>query len=132
MNIKRFLLAAVSLFIFIYVYEYAVHVHLLTGLYLQTPNIWRADLASYAPFNYVIMALLAIWNSFIFTRFYPSGGVKNGLLFGFYVGILAAIQAAGAYYYLPITFSLTLAWFIAMFIECLIGGALIGLVYKRA
>ena len=78
-----------------------------------------------------VMILLSIWISFIFTRFFREGGWKNGLSFGFYLGILAGIQAAGAYYYLPISIALAISWFIANLVESLIGGFIIGLIYRN-
>ena len=132
MNIKRFFTAAIALFAFIFVYESLIHGHLLLSLYSQTPNAWRdfADIKSLVPYNIGIMLLLAFWITFIFTRFFNTGGWKNGVKFGFYLGVLSGIQAAGAYYYLPITFTLTIAWFIFGVIESTLGGLLIGMIYK--
>lgn len=132
MNIKRFFSASLILFVFIFAYESFVHGHLLYALYSQTPNTWRpfAEIKSLVPYNMGIMIALAFWITFIFTRFFKTGGWKNGLLFGFYVGVLSGIQAAGAYYYLPISFSLTLAWFVFGVIESMLGGFLIGFIYK--
>lgn len=57
------------------------------------------------------------------------GGWKNGLRFGFYIGLLSGIQAAGAYYYLPISLMLAIAWFAFGVIESTLGGILIGMIY---
>ena len=128
MNIKRYFLSCAALFAFIFIYETFVHGHLLLGLYSATPNLWRpfTQMQSYALFNIVIMMGLSLWLTFIFTRFFRDGGLKNGIFFGFYMGILSGLQAAGAYYYLPI-----LAWFIFSAIESMVGGALIGALYRE-
>lgn len=133
MNIKRFSAATVVLFGFIFAYESLVHGKLLVSIYSQTPAIWRSydQMIAYVPFNLVIMALISLWVTFIFTRFYKEGGWKNGLTFGFYIGILSGIQAAGAYYYLPISATLAVLWFVVNWIENIIGGLLIGLIYRR-
>ncbi len=133
MNIKRYLTTVIALFIFIFAYETLIHGLLLLSLYSQTPNIWRpfAQMQTYVPFNVGIMLFLALWITFIFTRFFPTGGLKNGIRFGFYIGMLSGIQAAGAYYYLPISSSLAVAWFIFGVIESVLGGALIGFIYRQ-
>lgn len=133
MKIKRFIMAAVMAFIFVFVYESFVHGHLLAGIYGETPNIWRDyhQMMDYIPFNIAIMAILTLWMTFIFTQFYSNGGWKNGLRFGFYIGILSGMQAAGAYYYLPISALLAVYWFIASVIECTMGGLIVGLIYRK-
>lgn len=133
MNIKRYFLAVVSLFIFIFGYEFIVHGHLLMSMYGKTPNVWRnySQMQNFIPFNIGVMVFLSFWITFIFTQFFKSGGWKNGLYFGFYVGVLSGIQAAGAYYYLPISFVLALAWFVFGVIESMVGGLLIGCIYRN-
>lgn len=132
MNIKRFLLAIVALFVYVYTFEFYVHGMLLANIYNETPNIWRSvdQMMAHMPFNIVIMALITIWVTFIFTRLFKDGGWKNGLCFGLYFGVLSGLQAAGAYYYLPITATLAGCWFLAYVAESLIGGMLIGLIYR--
>jgi len=133
MNIKRFVAAFVVLFIFIFAYESFVHGILLTHIYNETPSIWRNynQMIAYMPFNIGIMVLLAGWISFIFAHLFRDGGWRNGLRFGVYFGVLSGIQALGAYYYLPISLALAGYWFIAYLVESLIGGFLIGFIYRK-
>ena len=133
MNIKRYIIAAIVLFAFTFSYESYVHGVLLNSIYHETPNIWRAeaDMISFMPFNIAVLVILALWITFIFTKFYPHGGAKNGLRFGFYIGVLAGIQAAGAYFYLPISSMLALYWFVAYVLESTVAGLLIGAIYKN-
>lgn len=114
-------------------YETWIHGFLLKSVYLETPTIWRnyAQMMSYIPFNTAMMGLIAFWLTFIFTRLFKEGGAKNGLRFGLYFGVLSGIQAAGAYYYLPISIMLAGYWFIAYVLESIIGGYLIGLIYRK-
>ena len=132
MNIKRYVLAVIILFLFIYAYESVVHGVLLMNIYNETPNLWRNydEMMSYLPFHIVLMAILAIWITFIFTQFFKEGGVQNGFYFGLYLGILAGLHAAGAYFYLPISASLASIWFITYVIESTLGGMIIGLIYR--
>jgi hypothetical protein len=133
MNIQRYLLAVIAMFIYIYAFEFVVHGKLLAHLYSQTPTAWRDyhEMLTHVPFNMMIMALLSIWLTFVFTRLFKKGGWKNGIEFGLYIGVLSGIQAAGAYYYLPISLTLTGAWFVAYVIESIIGGLIIGAIYQH-
>lgn len=133
MNFSRFIFAVIALFIFIFVYEAMVHGYLLMGLYSQTPDVWRpiAEMKSYTLFNTAIMGFLSVWLAFMFTCFYRHGGAKNGLRFGFLIGVLSGLQAAGAYFYLPISLLLACAWFAAMLVESILGGFIIGLIYRN-
>jgi len=133
MNIPRYIAACMVLFLFIYGYETLVHGVLLATLYGQTPTIWRDydHMLAYVPFNVAIMILITLWLTFIFSRLFKTSGWRNGLRFGFYFGVLSGIQAAGAYYYLPISVTLSICWFIANVVEGLVGGVIIGLIYRH-
>ena len=133
MNYKRFTWAAAALFIFVFGYETLVHGFLLRGIYSQTSSLWRDDaqMIAHTPFNLSMKALLALWTTFVFARLFKDGGWQNGLKFGLYFGVLSAIHAAAAYYYLPISAELAVYWFIAFLLEGLLGGFLLGKIYHR-
>mgnify|MGYP001175935137 CR=1 FL=1 len=133
MNMKRFLGAAIVLFGFIFAYEWVVHGMLLTQIYESTASVWRPheQMVSFFPMNILLIGVVAFWLTFIFTRFYPEGGCGQGIQFGIYVGILSGIQAFAAFFYLPIPAVLAGYWFVASAIECIMGGLLIGLIYKK-
>lgn len=130
---KRFFMAAVALFIFVYAYESFVHGVLLMPLYNETPTIWReySQMKSLMLYNVAVAALISLWLTFIFTRLFKEGGVKNGLTFGVFFGVLASLQAAGAYFYLPISMMLAANWFIVYFIESIVGGMIIGAILAK-
>lgn len=133
MNVKRYIFAAIALFVFCYIYEVVAHGMLLVSIYQQTPDLWRSydEMVYFAPYNYAVMAALSLWLTFIFTRFYSEGGLNKGLKFGFYIGVLAGIQAAGALFYLPISEVLAGLWFVTYLVECTIGGLIIGAIYRK-
>lgn len=133
MNFKRYILAVIALFVFIFAYESVVHGMVLINIYKETPSIWRTydEMLTFAPFNRILMTILALWITFIFTRFYKTGGWKNGFKFGIYMGVLAGIQAAGALFYLPISELLAGAWFVTYIVESVIGGLIIGSIYHH-
>jgi hypothetical protein len=130
---KRFFMAAVALYVFIYAYESFVHGVMLMPLYNETPTIWReySQMKALIPYNLTIMVFFALWLTFIFTRLFKEGGMKNGMTFGVYFGMLAALQAAGTYFYLPVSLTLAGYWFAAYFIESILGGMIIGAIYSK-
>lgn len=134
MNIKRFIVASLLLFIVFSLYDWLVHGVLLTAIYQETASLWRAheDMLSYLPIMDILKAFIALWMTFIFTRFYPDGGVLNGLCLGIFFGVFSAIQAVSAYFFLPIPLMLGIYWFLAYLFKYVFGGLVIGWVYRSA
>jgi len=132
MNTKRFIAASVTLFVFIYIYESVVHGVLLSPLYQETSNIWRSynEMMAFMPFNITKIALISFWITFFFASLFKERGRKKGILFGMYVGVLVGIQSTGAYFYLPISFTLAMLWFAVNFVEYTVGGLIIGSIYR--
>jgi hypothetical protein len=132
MNVKRYLLAALALFVFFFLYEWLVNGVLLTGAYMESPQVWRseADMASKMPIYLMVQIILAAWVAFIFTRLFKEGGVANGLLFGLYFGVFAGFLTSAWYLWLPVSGILGWAWFATGFFESIFGGLIIGAIYK--
>lgn len=133
MNIKRYVGAALALFAFIFFYEWFVHGFILMSKYKETPQVWRSfdEMAANMPISMLFQLVFAAWVAFMFTQFYPVGGVSNGLLFGLYVGILVGILTATWYLWLPVSSILGLSWFFSGIIEGVIGGYLLGIIYSK-
>src|SRR5437016_5068332 len=108
MNVKRYLLATLALFVFIFLYELVVHGFLLMKLYESTPSVWRdfAEMSANIPLSFGFQLVLSAWTAFAFSQLYPKGGIKNGLRFGLFFGIFAGILAASWYLWLPVSAAL--------------------------
>ncbi len=132
MNVKKFLLAALALVVFIFLYNWLVNGVLLKGMYMDTAGVWRnwPDMQSKMPLEYILEILIGVWSAFMFTLFFKKGGVKNGLLFGIFVGLFSALSALSWYVWLPITGALSISWFFAHLVEGVLGGLILGSIYK--
>ena len=133
MNVKRYILASIAVFIVMVIYAGLVHGVLLANLYQATANVWRgqADMMAFFPFNLVMKGLLTLWFVFILTRFSSAGGWQGGLTVGFYFGVFAGLHAAFSYYYLPIGVTLAGAWFLKSVVEWMLCGAVAGAIYRK-
>ena len=134
MNIKRWLMAGVAAFAVTFVLDFVVHGKLLAGLYNQTASVWRPD-AQYKMWlmtlNQILFGFALAW---FYTRGYESGkpGLGQGIRFGLYAGIfLVAAQAFVWYVVLPVPFILNLGWLASWFINTLLSGAVVGLIYRN-
>jgi hypothetical protein len=136
MNVMRWLLASVVIFVFVSVFGYVVHEVLLADMYKQTASVWRskAEMDNLMWLFSLSSAVYALAFTFIYAKGYEAAkpGLGQGLRFGLYVWVLTSVAFNLVWYALiPIPASLPVYWTIAGLIESLIMGAIVGLVYKE-
>jgi len=133
MNVKRYFGAALALFVFIFFYEWLVHGVLLMHSYEQTAPLWRTfqEMKSYMPFAWLVHLFTAAWFTFAFAKFYKNGGVKQGLHFGLFVGVIMGIYAASSYIWMPISAMLAWGWLLSSIVKFLVGGVIVGKLYRK-
>jgi len=131
MNRKNFILATAAVFAFVFAYEFILHGHLLKGIYQETAHLWRAK----EDYNIVFILLSQLGFSamlvFIFTRNYENKGLKEGLRFGLYIGLLLAAIEIGKFCYMPVPLWLVLTWAAGMLVKSIGAGAIASLIYKK-
>lgn len=132
MNVKRFIGAAIALCLFVFFYEWFVHGYLLVDQYMETPNLWRAypQMMDLMPIGSLIKFIASFWLAFAFAQLYKQGGAAKGLLFGLFFGIFAGLLAASSYVWLPISTTLAFSWLLNGIVEWLIGGLILGAIYR--
>jgi len=131
MNTKRFLVSWAAVFAFVFFYEYLLHGQLLVGMYEQTAHLWRSAEDSKMEFIFISQILFAALVTFLFTRNYENKGVKEGLRFGFYLGLLLGVIEIGKYCYMPIPGNLVLSWMVGVIVEGIGAGVVVSLVYRE-
>jgi hypothetical protein len=133
MNIKRYVLATLAMFIFVFLYEWLVHGVILMSVYEETPKVWRdfSEMSSKMPLAMGLQFLFSAWCAFVFTQFYPNGGLNEGIRFGIYFGVFAGILTASWYLWLPIAAKLGWSWFISGVVEGIGSGCILGLIYRE-
>jgi hypothetical protein len=136
MNTKRWLLASVAVLVAIAVLEFVIHGMLLSGVYRQTPNVWRAQaqMQQMAWIFWIGYLVFAPFFALIYVKGYEKGkpGLGQGVRFGLYLGAMLSVMHSFVWYaILPIPLALAFYWFIAIFVEFVVAGAVAGLVYRE-
>ena len=137
MNMKRFALASLAVFVVFSVVDGVVNNVLLADLYKQTASVWRPE--SEIQGNMWLMWLGTLILAPLFVLIYTKGyeankpGLGQGVRYGLIVGVLlSAPQCLGWYAVLPIPAVLALWWFAAGMVESVAAGAAAGFIYRPA
>ena len=135
MNYGRLALAAVAAAVADAAYGFLVYGNVLAGQFAEHPGVYRpASDTSYMPVLFggvFVAALAATW---IYSKGYEGGsGVQEGVRFGAALGMFA-LGYAGIINYAVLSISPMLGGSMALaaFVEWLIVGTVIGLVYRPA
>ena len=131
MNIKRFLLAAVAVFVLWQLFDFLVHGVILSDAYGKLLSVWRPDMQKYWWVFMLTSAFLSLLFVYIYAKGYEekgiSEGIKFGLLFGSVLGLIYINQAV----VYPIPFSLGLQWVLFAVIRSVIYGVATAVIYKK-
>lgn len=133
MNIKRFLLTALVVFIVHEVLGFIIHQVLMTPYYQETYSLWRMP----EEINMgLILLVAAIWSllfTYIFTKGYEGKGPMEGIRYGLLVGLLISVPMGFSTYAVqPITLAMAIGWFIYGTVQVVACGLAAALVYERA
>ena len=131
MNIKRFIIAGLAVFILIQAIDWLVHGVLLASWYQEIKGLWRPDMMDFM----WIMVLGSLFYSFmfvfIFTRGYEERGVAEGARYGLFIGLLFNVTGIlGQYAMYPIPFTLSMIWLAYGVIEMVIAGIVTAAIYR--
>ena len=131
MNLKRFIIASIAVFVAFEIIDAIIHMGILGKTY-QSITIWRPDMMSKMWIMHIGSLLLAFLFTYIFIKGYENKGIVEGLRFGIIIGLFANIPY-GFYSYAmyPLPFSLCLQWFIYGMIEFSICGLITAAIYKN-
>lgn len=132
MNWGRVTIAGVAAGIVIWLADYVMHVMIMGATYAKYPEVFTQEEAS--PFWFLLVSVcIALAAAILFakTRKCWSAGVAGGVAFGFWLGLTAFF---GPFYFplvlLGFPYYLAWCWGGIHLIEGLIGGAVLGALYK--
>jgi len=130
MNIKKFLVAGIAVFLGFKIIDAIIHRGILGSTYAGM-TVWRPDMMSKMWLMHVGGFILAFLFVYIFIRGHKNSGITEGIRFGLVLGLFSNIPY-GFYSYVlyPLPFSLCLQWFIYGMIEFVICGAIAAAIYK--
>ena len=135
MNMKRFGLSCIAVWLVYQVMTFVIHQVLLAETYGSLKSVWRAE-AEMMSMLWIPMLTSVVWTilfCYIFTRGYENRGPMEGLRYGLVMGLfLAPINSYDWYMVLPITIGLAHAWFVATIVMAVVCGLVVGLVYRPA
>jgi hypothetical protein len=130
MNVKRFIIASIAVFLAFEIIDAIVHMGILGKTY-ESMQIWREDMMSKMWIMHVCTLILAFLFTYIFIKGYENKGIGEGARYGVIIGLFANIPYAFySYASYPLPFSLCLQWFIYGMIEFIICGLIAAAIYK--
>jgi hypothetical protein len=131
MNVNRYLIASLAVFVSAVVFDYVINGVILKDAYEATKSVWRPDMASKTWIFFLIDLIYAFPFTYIFVRGYEGKGIIEGARFGAIVGVLISVPMAyGLYALLPVPYSLAQQWFLYGFIEAVLLGLVAAAVYR--
>ena len=134
MNFKGLVLAALVAFIVIFAGGFVIHHMLLKDLYMQTAAVWRSPDDMGRRFWIIVVqnVLIAVLLAYTYSKGFEPGKGKagQGFRFGAVMGLLlAGSMSLGSYFSLPIPKTLALGWLACGFVQYVLAGVAISLVY---
>ncbi len=137
MNVKRFWISFVAIFIVLEIISYLVHVVLLGATYQSEgiKEVFRTmeEADSRMWIMWVTDLIWVYFFTFFFVKGYENKGIMEGVRYGVYMGIFVSLVFSYQnYVVLPIPYSLALQWFIYGFIISVILGVIAALIYSPA
>lgn len=125
MDMKRFVLSTIVVFVLMFAYEFLVHGVLLMDAYQATASTWRAEAEMQTLLYWGTISQLVL--SAAITLLYFRSNPECSTQFGALVGVIIGITQFGLYPYISIPLSLAGLWFVAAAIE----GIVIGFVLSK-
>ena len=131
MNVKRFVVAVIVVFIVFQIFDFIVHGIILAPTYTTLKSVWRPDMMSKMWIMYITSFILSLLFVYIFIKGYEARGIGEGIRYGLLIGLfMNVVGAFNQYVIYPIPFSLALQWLIYGMIEFIICGIIAALIYK--
>lgn len=137
MNVKKFWIAFGAIFIVLEITGYLIHGVLLGATYESEgiKEVFRT-MEEMDSRMWIMILTDLIWVyffTFFFVKGYENKGIMEGVRFGLYMGIFVALVISYQnYVVLPIPYSLAFQWFAYGFIQSIILGVVVALIYSPA
>jgi hypothetical protein len=131
MNIKRYLLASIAVFILFQITGYIVHGVLLMKTYEELSALWRPDMMSLMWMMYITGAVYTLTFVLLYTRWRRTGGIVEALGYGLVIVLFMNLTGVlNQHVIFPVPAALTVRWLIYGSIEILLGAIVASLVYR--
>jgi len=131
-NIKRFIIAVVSVFVIVQLTDFIFHNVIQGETYNAFSHIWRKDMMD----KMWVLFVVSIMFSLFFVYIYIKGFMKNSILGGIKYGIVMSfvqpfIASLSQYAIYPLPFFLIVQWYIFGIIQFVLCGIVVSVIYKN-
>jgi hypothetical protein len=131
MNVKRFLLAILAVFITYEVLSYVINSLLLSECYKELVPVWRKDMMHFMWLMYVVDFIFSFFFVLIYSRWSRKFTIGSGILFGLLAGIMMnTTNMIYQWIVYPITNHLLVLWVFFGLFQFLICGMVMGKIYQ--
>ena len=135
MNVKRFWIAFVVVYILAQLTDILVHVVILGSTYESEgiKEIFRNmdEMNAKMWIMYVTDLVWVFFFTYIFVKGYENKGLLEGLKYGVYIGLfIPFVFAYQSYVIYPVPYSLAFQWFLYGVIQCIIYGIVVAAIYR--
>ena len=131
MNVKRYLVASMAVFVTAIVLDIVTHRLILASAYEATGSVWRRDAAPYTWIIVLVAFIIAFPFTYMFVKGYEGKGIVEGVRFGVIAGFFISLPMSyGLYAMLPIPLSLALQWFSFGLVQTILLGIAAAAVYR--
>lgn len=134
LNLKRYVMSAIVVFVFVFLYEWLFHGMLMGGMYAETAELWRSQADMQSKFHWMLIgqALFALTVSYIFTRGYEGRGLMEGVRFGILITLFTAGPQLVMYAVAPHPGEMVIYWMLGALLELVLIGMILSTLYKPA
>jgi hypothetical protein len=131
MNVKRFLLASLAVFVLLQITSFVIHNLLLMKTYEALSSVWRPDMMSKMWIMYPSSVVYTLFFVYIFINGYENRGLWEGVRYGLVIGLFMGVPSSlGQYMVYPLPFSLVSQWFIYGLVESIVAGVAAAAIYR--
>ena len=131
MNIKRFIIAVIAVFVTFQVLDFIIHGQILSQEYRSLSQVWRPDMMSKMWIMVITSLIMSILFVYVFIKGYEKKGILEGLRYGLIIGLfMIGVGSFNQYVVYPVPFSLAVKWFIFGMIEFTVAGIIVSAIYK--
>ncbi|MFH1374831.1 MAG: hypothetical protein ABII79_13675 [bacterium] len=134
MNVQRYVIGSIVVFVFLLAAELVFHRFILGGCYGDyTPLIRTGFLSSwYAIWLFLGYLIFSFGFCFIFTRGYENKGIGEGIRYGLYIAFAFAVSSILiGYAVCLIPVNLVLSWIVGYSVIMILAGIIIAAIYRK-
>ena len=132
MNIKKFIISAIVIFIVALLWNFVVHGVILVIESESIKSLFRTDMKDKLWLSLLMTLLIIIVFAFGYTRISSKGTVLEGAVYGFIFGVTAGLLVdVNQYVLYPLPASIVIKWFLFGVLEFTVYGILVSRIYKK-